>query len=239
MNLRELVLDMLIELEKGKVYSNILIRNVLDKYDYLPAKDKAFIKRVTEGVLERRIQIDYVINAYSKIPVEKMKPLIRNLLRMSVYQLLFMDGVPDSAVCNEAVKLAAKRKFQSLKGFVNGVLRNIARRKEEPAPDKQAHPIEYLSVTYSMPEHFINDWMKTYGEERTEKMLQAMLEIHPVTIRLKESLSAKEKEALFLEMGKRGIGVEAHPYLPYAYRLSHVNLTGCTKKSEGRFWSGG
>ena len=132
MNLRELVLDMLMELEKGKVYSNILIRNVLDKYDYLPAKDKAFIKRVTEGVLERRIQIDYVINAYSKIPVEKMKPLIRNLLRMSVYQLLFMDGVPDSAVCNEAVKLAAKRKFQSLKGFVNGVLRNIARRKEEP-----------------------------------------------------------------------------------------------------------
>ena len=62
MNLRELVLDMLMELEKGKVYSNILIRNVLDKYDYLPAKDKAFIKRVTEGVLERRIQIDYVIN---------------------------------------------------------------------------------------------------------------------------------------------------------------------------------
>jgi len=111
MNLRELVLDMLMELEKGKVYSNILIRNVLDKYDYLPAKDKAFIKRVTEGVLERRIQIDYVINAYSKIPVEKMKPLIRNLLRMSVYQLLFMDGVPDSAVCNEAVKLAVKKGF--------------------------------------------------------------------------------------------------------------------------------
>ncbi len=223
MNLRELVLDMLMELEKGKVYSNILIRNVLDKYDYLPVKDKAFIKRVTEGVLERRIQIDYVINAYSKISVEKMKPLIRNLLRMSVYQLLFMDGVPDSAVCNEAVKLAAKRKFQSLKGFVNGVLRNIARRKEEPAPDKEEHPIEYLSVIYSMPEHFINDWMKTYGEERTEKMLQAMLEVHPVTIRLKETLSVKEKEALFLEMGKRGIEAEEHPYLPYAYRLLHVD----------------
>ena len=65
-----------------------------------------------------------------------------------MYQLLFMDGVPDSAVCNEAVKLAAKRKFQSLKGFVNGVLRNIARRKEEPAPDKQAHPIEYNRGTF-------------------------------------------------------------------------------------------
>lgn len=233
MNLRELILDMLMEMEKRKVYSNILIRNVLDKYDYLPAKDKAFIKRVTEGVLERRIQIDYIINAFSKVSVEKMKPFIRNLLRMSVYQLLFMDGVPDSAVCNEAVKLAAKRKFQSLKGFVNGVLRNIARRKEELIldkqsetsfyPDKREHPLEYLSVAYSMPEYFIVDWMKTYGLEETEKMLQAMLEIHPVTLRLKESLSTDEREALFSEMGKREIEVAAHPYLSYAYRLSHVD----------------
>ena len=131
MNIRELILDMLLEIEKEKTYSHILMRSVLDKYDYLTAQEKAFIKRVTEGTLERRIQIDYILDSYSKVPVKKMKPLIRNLLRMSVYQILFMDGVPDSAVCNEAVKLANKRKFQSLKGFINGVLRNIARQKTE------------------------------------------------------------------------------------------------------------
>lgn len=265
MNIRELILDMLMEMERENIYSNILIRNVLDKYDYLPSKDKAFVKRVTEGVLERRIQIDYIIDAFSKIPVEKMKPLIRNLLRMSVYQLLFMDSVPDAAVCNEAVKLAAKRKFQPLKGFVNGVLRNIARRKEELAlegqigkgmggesaaggdsldpagkaaigqaqtgevpktffyPDKKEHPLEYLSVVYSMPECFIKDWVEDYGMERIEKMLRAMLEIHPVTVRLKESISMEEKEALLGEMEKKGIKAVSHPYLPYAYRLTHVD----------------
>ena len=231
MNIRELVLDMLLEMERERVYSNLLIRRVLDKYDDLPGKDKAFIKRVTEGTLERRIQIDYIMDQFSKTPSGKMKPLIRNLLRMSVYQILFMDAVPDSAACNEAVKLAAKRKFQSLKGFVNGVLRNIAREKdmilsaggkEGFYPDREKEPLAYLSVFYSMPEYFIVMWLEEYGMERTEKMLQAMLEVRPVTIRIRESLTEKEKEALLRDMGEAGIGAEQHPYLPYAYMLEHA-----------------
>ena len=215
MNIRELVLDMLLEMERERVYSNILIRRVLDKYDDLPGKDKAFIKRVTEGTLERRIQIDYIMDQFSKTPSGKMKPLIRNLLRMSVYQILFMDAVPDSAACNEAVKLAAKRKFQSLKGFVNGVLRNIAREKdmilsaggkEGFYPDKEKEPLAYLSVFYSMPEYFIVMWLEEYGMEQTEKMLQAMLEVRPVTIRIRESLTEKEKKALLRDMEEAGIG---------------------------------
>lgn len=236
MNIRELIVDMLTEIENGKSYSHILIRNVLDKYGYLPAKDRAFIKRVTEGTLERRIQIDYIINAYSKVPAEKMKPLIRNILRMSVYQILFMDAVPDAAACNEAVKLAAKRKFQNLKGFVNGVLRNIARQKErigygcgvEKAgaadfyPDSKKNPVAYLSVFYSMPEIIVRMWLKEYGMEKTEIMLRAMLEIRPVTVRIKESLTEKEKEDCLAKIEKRGIGIRRHSYLPYAYCLDHV-----------------
>ena len=126
-NVREVVLDILLELSGQNEYSNILIAGVLDKYDYLDGKQKAFIKRVSEGTVERRIQLDYVLDQYSKTPVTKMKPLIRELLRMSVYQLLFMEHIPESAVCNEAVKLAKKRGFHALQGFVNGVLRNIAR----------------------------------------------------------------------------------------------------------------
>lgn len=236
MNIRELIVDMLTEIENGKSYSHILIRNVLDKYGYLPAKDRAFIKRVTEGTLERRIQIDYIINAYSKVPAEKMKPLIRNILRMSVYQILFMDAVPDAAACNEAVKLAAKRKFQNLKGFVNAVLRNIARQKErigygcgvEKAgaadfyPDSKKNPVAYLSVFYSMPEIIVRMWLKEYGMEKTEIMLRAMLEIRPVTVRIKESLTEKEKEDCLAKIEKRGIGIRRHSYLPYAYCLDHV-----------------
>lgn len=231
MNIRELILDMLLEMEKESVYSNILIRRVLDKYDGLPGKDKAFIKRVTEGMLERRIQIDYIIDAFSGTPVRKMKPLIRNLLRMSVYQILFMDAVPDAAVCNEAVKLAAKRKFQSLKGFVNGVLRNIARKREVVLtmdglsgfyPDRKKEPVAYLSVVYSMPEDLVTMWLEEYGMERTEGMLRAMLEVRPVTVRIKESLTGEEKETLLGDMEKAGIGVRQHPYLSCAYSLERV-----------------
>ena len=129
-NIRELVLDSLIEiLEKGS-YSHVILSQALGKYQYLSKQDRGFVTRVTEGVLEYQIQIDWMLNHYSSIKVEKMKPVIRTILRMSVYQIVYMDRIPDSAACNEGVKLAIKRKFVGLKGFVNGTLRRISREKE-------------------------------------------------------------------------------------------------------------
>lgn len=104
-------------------------KDALDKYQFLPRQDRAFIKRVCEGTVEYGIQNDYIINQYSKIKINKCKPVIRAILRMSVYQIRFLDAVPDSAVVNEAVKLAEKKHFYNLKGFVNGVLRTIVREK--------------------------------------------------------------------------------------------------------------
>ena len=93
-NERDIVLSMLLEIEKGNEFSHILIRQVLDKHEYLEGNQKRFIKRLTEGTLERRLELDYIINRFSKITTGKMKPLIRNLLRMSVYQLLYMTQIP-------------------------------------------------------------------------------------------------------------------------------------------------
>ena len=85
--------------------------------------------------------------------IRPLRPLIRCLLRMSVYQLLYMDMVPDNAVCDEACKLAAKRGFRSLKGFVNGILRTIARNRDKlPVPDREKDPVGFFSVKYSVPE---------------------------------------------------------------------------------------
>ena len=152
-NIRQLAVEMVMEITQGREYSHILIRNVLDKYAYLPSFDRAFLKKVTEGTIERQITIDYILNRFSKVPASKMKPFIRSLMRTSVYQIMYLDKVPDSAVCNEAVKLAAKRGFGSLKGFVNGVLRTIVRNKDDiPYPDKTENPITAFSVLYSMPE---------------------------------------------------------------------------------------
>ena len=217
MNIREIVLDMLMELSKSGTYCHLLIRDVLKKYNYLEPRDKAFIKKVTEGVVERRIELDYVINMFSNTKVNKLKPLIREILRMGVYQILYMEQVPDSAVCNEAVKLAEKRKFHNLKGFVNGVLRNIARNKEN---------ISYndISVKYSMPEFLVDRLRKAYKEETTEIILAAFLSEQPVSVRVKESLSMHQVEALLSELKKEGIEVKKHPYLDYAYEI---------KKAEG------
>ena len=99
-NIRELILGILLEINKEGQYSNIAIRSTLEKYQYLEKTERAFITRVCEGTQENQIRIDYIINYFSKVKVEKMKPLIRELLRSSVYQLLYMDNVPDSAVCN-------------------------------------------------------------------------------------------------------------------------------------------
>ena len=142
---RELALEMLIEINERGAFSHIVLRSVLDKYQYLSKQDRAFMTRLVDGTIEYMLQLDYIIDSFSKTKVRKMKPFIRNLLRMSVYQIKYMDAVPDSAVCNEAVKLAKRHKFAQLSGFVNGVLRNIARNIDLVQFDT-------LSIRYSMPQ---------------------------------------------------------------------------------------
>lgn len=116
-NLREIILGALMDIVEEEQYSHIVLKDVLEKYQYLDKRDRAFITRVTEGTLENMLQMDYIIERFSKVKVENMKPVIRNILRMSVYQLKYMDSVPDSAVCNEGVRLAQKRGFYQLKRF--------------------------------------------------------------------------------------------------------------------------
>lgn len=193
-NIRELVLDILIEVNEKDQYSHLVIRSVLDKYRYLEKKERAFLTRLAEGTIEHQIEMDYMIDSFSKVKVRKMKPLIRNLLRMSVYQLRYMDAIPDSAVCNEAVKLAKKRGFRQLSGFVNGVLRSIVREGDKLLyPDAAIEPKRYLEVKYSVPGWIINRWMKAYGYEQTETILSHFYQESPLTIRTNRTKCTPEE----------------------------------------------
>ena len=237
MNGRELVLDILLTLEREGEYSHRLIKAVLDKLDYLESREKAFVKRLAEGTLERQLELDYYLNHYSSLPVEKMKPLIRCLMRMGVYQLLYMDSVPDSAVCNEACKLAAKRGFGNLKGFVNGILRRISREKQSlPLPDKNEEPLQYLSVRYSMPEWLVELWLKEYGREITVTLLEGVLEIRPVSLRFSSRVTREEREVLCTEMCRKGVEITPNPYLPYVVLAGHTeNPAALPGFAQGRF----
>lgn len=200
---REIALDILFEVMERGAKSHLVLRQALDKYRYLEKQERAFITRLTEGTLEYELQIDAVIDRYSKTRVSKMKPLIRCLLRLSVYQILYLDRVPDSAVCNEAVKLARKRHFDGLTGFINGVLRTIAREKEAIAFDE-------LWLRYSVPEWMMRLWEKAYGSETAGKMAAAFLKERPLTVRVNTSLA--EPQEVKKSLSGQGITVCDTPF---------------------------
>lgn len=223
-NDRELILEILLAVTRDGEYSHIALRNVLENYQYLDKSERAFITRVTEGTLERMIELDYIINQFSKTKVNKMKPVIRTIIRSAVYQLKYMDSVPDSAVCNEAVKLASKRGFSGLKGFVNGVLRNISRNLDNVKYPDKSDTVKWLSVMYSMPEWIITEWLKNYDREMVEKMLQAFLAERPTTIRC--NLSQISREELAEELKKEGVKVRLCDTVDSALFISGYDYLG-------------
>ena len=231
-NERELVLGILMETVENGQYSHIVLRDVLAKYQYLSRQERAFITRVSEGTLEHLIEIDYILDQFSKVKVKKMKPVIRNLLRSAVYQLKYMDSVPDRAVCSESVKLAVKKGFSGLRGYVNGVLRSVARGMDEIRyPEKGTRA---LSVRYSCPEWIIELWKQSFDEEVIETMLADSQREKPVTVRC--CLNRKTPEAFAAVLEKEGVKAEPHPYLPYAFSLSgYDHLDGLDSFREGLF----
>lgn len=234
-NTRELILDILMEVTEHQGYSHIILRDVLNKYAYLSRQERAFIARISEGTLERMLEMDMILNQFSKTKVKKMKPVIRNILRMSVYQIKYMDSVPDSATCNEAVKLAVRRGLGGLKGFVNGVLRNISRNKDQICyPLEEKEPEEYLSVTCSVPLWIVQQWTQEYGYDRTKQMCQSFLESAPLSIRT--NLQQTTPQHLKKKLEKEGVSVEENPEFSYAFFISgYDRLDALEAFCEGLF----
>lgn len=225
-------------LEEGE-YSHVMLRQALLAEKDAEKRDRAFITRLVEGTLEHLITMDYILNQVSKTPVVKMKPVIRTVLRLSVYQLLYMDSVPDSAVCNEAVKLVKGKGLQGLSGFVNGVLRNVARGKEQWTsgnfyPDKSQNPVGYLNIRYSLPEWLCNYFVKEYGIGKAEKIAEGSLRNPKTTIRCNTSKISKEE--LARRLCKQGFEVENGVYAADALYLSdYDSLEKIPEFTEGLF----
>ena len=220
LNIREMALEILLEAERNGAYPNVLLKQTLDKYLYMEKQERAFLTRLVEGTVERKLTLDYYLNHVSKTPVNKCKPVIRCILRMAAYQIFYMDAVPDSAACNEAVKLAQKKGFQTLKGFVNGVLRNLSRRKHEIVmPNEEKEPVKALSAAYSVPEWLVEKVIKEYGMEHGKNMFASLYEnVGATTIRVNNSKISTEECAKLLE--KEGVHVEKAAYVENALEIS-------------------
>lgn len=221
-NPRELVLDILLEVEKKRSFSNVAINNTLSKYQYMDKQKRAFITRLAEGTIENQILLDYIIAQFSKTKINKLKPVVRNVLRMSIYQLKYMDSIPDSAVCNEAVILTKKRGLKALSGFVNGVLRSTIRGMDSiNYPDEKKEPIKYLSIMYSMPEWIVKDWLGIYDYGTVKKMVTATLQELPTSVRI--NLSMSDQEAVCAALKAADIKVENGYYVNNALHISQYN----------------
>ena len=237
---REAVLDILSEYDDSEnAKFNIILNNVLAKVDYLDERDKAFIGRLARGCMERRITLDYVIDKYAQIGNKKMKMIVRNILRMGIYQILYMDGAADFAACNEAVNLTICRGLKGLSSFVNGVLRKIAREKNEIAwPDKENpdSKVWYYSVFYSVPGWIVKYLLKNYGEQRTEIILQGLLADRKIIIRVDERLGEDGIDELKNEIERSGVSIKAHPYSKYAFVIEGATgINSVPGFEDGRF----
>ncbi len=168
---REIALRIIIKCEKDSAYSNLELNNELKKNSFSDV-DRAFLTQLVNGTLEKFVIIDYYIKVYSKIKISKMSSIIKNILRLGIYQILFLDRVPDSAVCNESVIITKKFIGNNLSGFVNGVLRTISREKEKDIlPIRETDEIKYLSLKYSVPLWIVNLFINAYGEIICEKII--------------------------------------------------------------------
>ncbi len=215
---RDRVVEILLAVECGHVYWDRALRQSLQEAGGLSRRDRAFAERVSKGTIERRIELDYILDQFSDTKTEKMKPVIRAILESGVYQLLYMDTVPDSAACNEAVRLARQRGFSGLTGYVNGVLRAVARGRDRivwPSPEEEL--VRALSVRYSMPAWITRRFLAACGPERCERILAVYLRERPLCVRVDTRTHTPEEVRASLE--KQDIRVTVDKRLPYAFYL--------------------
>lgn len=219
-NPREIALKILYEVDQNKAYSNISLNKHL-KNSVLTAVDKSFITGLVYGVIKNKGRIDWIISKYAKTPIKKMSPWVKNILRLGIFQLLFLDKVPQSAAVNESVNLGKKYGHKKISGFINGILRSIVRAKEVDLEPKNVDNIDYLSIYYSHPKWMVEKWIKEYGEDFTIELLKANNSIPTITLRT-NTLKITKKE-LMKTLAEEGFKVKEGQWSPEAILVENLS----------------
>lgn len=209
MTARETAVRLLTDVRREGSYSNILLENTLANAPFSTA-DKALVTRLVYGVIERQITLDWCLSACADKPLKKLHPFVVETLRVAAYQIMYMERIPPSAAVNEAVK-AVKKKQPYAAGLVNGLLRNLTRRKDTLFDDLPAGD-RGLSVRYSCPEALIAFWRQAYGEDILPLLLQDINEVPPSYVRVNTLLT--ETEAFCEKLREAGVPFQKEEDLP-------------------------
>ncbi|OLS01710.1 16S rRNA (cytosine(967)-C(5))-methyltransferase RsmB [Tissierella creatinophila] len=200
-NARELSMKILLDINKNKAYSNLSLNKYL--VDVKERKDENLIREIIYGVLENLIYIDYIISKASKVKMKKIHPYILEIIRIGIYQIVFMDKIPESAAVNESVKLAKKYGHKGTIGFTNGILRSISREKEKYTSIDVNDKMKYISIKYSHPEDLVKIWIDEFGIDFTQKLCEANNNRPLLNIRI--NTLKTNKNALINSLKQKGI----------------------------------
>ncbi len=220
---RQAVLDGLCSVFGEGAYSAIVLDHMV-KEGAMDRRDVGFATRLFYGVIERSVTLDYCIESYAGKPLRKLDLQVVNILRMGLYQLKYMDGVPDSAAVNESVKLIGYAKKQSAKGFVNALLRRFIREgKSFPIPDAKKDALAAMAVETSCPKWILSIWKKQYGMALAKQTAASMLDAPHVNLRVNPLVTTPQ--ALQNELEAAGFTVQTEEGLPACLSITQTVMS--------------
>ena len=216
-NARKLAVDALQKVNSNNGFSNIVLGNITAA-EGIDQQDIAFISTLFYGVLERKITLNYIIEKLTKRKINKMHPFVAEVLRVGIYQLLYMDKVPESAAVNESVKLIKKSKQSFASGFVNAVLREVIRKSYELIPEDNT--VKSMSIRYSCSKWLVEELIGDYGTTDTEEFLKDSLNVPPIYIRVNNLKTTAEE--LKKELEQTGVIVQECNNVSSALQLEKI-----------------
>ncbi|WP_409276265.1 16S rRNA (cytosine(967)-C(5))-methyltransferase RsmB [Neobacillus sp. SCS-31] len=227
-NVRETALDLLEAIEKQQAYSNLLLHHTIEK-NQLPQKDIGLLTELTYGTLQRSMTLDYYLAPFLKNP-KKIERWVIHLLKVTVYQMVYLDKIPDRAAIFEAVEIAKNRGHKGIASMVNGVLRSI-QREGIPSLEQIGDRSKRLAIETSHPEWLVKRWISQFGFEKTKEMCEINLTAPLQTGRVNLSKISRANCVALLE--EEGFMVEESPVIPEAVRSLKGNLASSKAFREG------
>jgi len=208
LTVRELALDVLTKVEQEGAYSNLQLNAGLQRASLI-REDVALATELVYGTIARLNTLDYFLSRYVTKGLDKLQPWVRSLLRMSLYQFMYLDRIPPHAVVNEAVNIAKNKGHQGISGMVNGVLRSILRSKDELTLPEGLAPVKRISLQHSHPKWLVRRWIEQYGEQTAEDICVANNESPSISVRVNTMVMSREK--LLQDMKEKGVEAIASP----------------------------
>lgn len=226
--LRNTIVDLLLRIEKDHGYSHLVIDQAL-RTNRVDSKDEGLLTEIVYGTVQRKLTIDYYLESFVD-PERKLDLWLKVLLRMSVYQMVYLDKVPDHAIIHEAVEIAKQRGHKGIASFVNGVLRNM-QRKGVPDTAAMTNEVKRLSVETSHPEWLIDRWISIYGYQTTKEMCEENLTRKPLSIRI-QPLRISREEAI-ASLNKEGLETRASSFSQQGIIIDKGNVLKTALFKEG------